>query len=182
MGEKIPDIIVDDGEPGEVHSVVRNLIKQLEDKKTVPLPLDAIDGGEEDSAAPGTVGDGEWVNIRNGVTVDSGSAAFVLPVKWLPGIPMEKSKGSMAGQEFIGATGKVATNMGQKLVKFRTNLGQDRGMTFQCTDVNKALACVAGIADGPAVGEEHQLFLAQKGASLFRKSWLLSYCLKTSRK
>ena len=78
------------------------------------LPLDAIDEGEHDVAAPGTVGDGGWVKLRNGIIVDSGSAAFVLPVKWLPGIPMEHLEGSIAGPEFIGATGKVAKNMGQK--------------------------------------------------------------------
>ena len=49
------------------------------------------------------------------------------------------------------------------MVKFRTNIGQNRGMTFQCTDVNKALACVAGIADGPAVGEENLLIFSTRG-------------------
>ena len=147
-GEEMPEMTEHSEDVGGVHSVVRDLNEQL--SVVERLPLDAIDNGAHDVAAPGTIGDGEWVQIRNGITVDSGSAAFVLPTKWLPGIPMEESSGSRSGQEFIGATGKVARNTGREFVKVKTNIGQDRAMAVQCTDVNQALACVACIADVPS--------------------------------
>ena len=42
---------------------------------------------------------------RMGITVDSGAGAFVMPEIWFPGIPTKPSRGSIAGQKFIGATG-----------------------------------------------------------------------------
>ena len=44
------------------------------------------DHKDDDENCPGVIGDGEWVAIRRGITIDSGSAAFVMPESWLPGI------------------------------------------------------------------------------------------------
>ena len=64
---------------------------------------------------------------------------------------------------FVGATGKTALNIGQKGVEFKTNAGQDRRCTFQCSDVNKILACVAGLAEGGGLGQENLVIFSTRG-------------------
>ena len=105
----------------------------------------------------------EYVKFKKGITMDRGSAAFVLPEAWLPGLALKLSKGSLAGQAFVGATGKTTPNKGQKKAEFYTDAGQQRGMVFQCADVNKPLACVAGVADGLAKGKENLASFGSKG-------------------
>ena len=64
-------------------------------------------------------------------------------------------------------------------MEFVTRDGQDRALTFQCADVNKMLACIAGIADaGNGI-----LFLADSGhilkldaETLRRVKELISHC------
>ena len=56
----------------------------------------------DDEEVLGTVGDGTWEIIKNGITVGSGRAAFVMPAKWLPGLSIEPSPGSCRGQKFVG--------------------------------------------------------------------------------
>ena len=51
-------------------------------------------------------------------------------------------------QRYVGATGKIVENKGQKFVQWMTNEGQGRSMVFQMTDVNNILACVAQVCDG----------------------------------
>ena len=87
------------------------------------------------------------LRIKNGITMDSGSAAFVMPTRWLPMFELQQSKGSLAGQRYVGATGNVVPNEGEKHVEFVTGDGQDRALTFQCADLNKMLAGIAGVAD-----------------------------------
>ena len=53
-----------------------------------------------------------------------------------------------SNQRYIGATGKIVENKGQKTIQWMTNEGQGRSMVFQMTDVNKILACVAQVCDG----------------------------------
>lgn len=112
---------------------------------------------------PGTIGDGELLRIRRGVTIDSGSAAFAMPETRLPGSGTKPSEGSTYGQTLIGATGKVAANTGETVVGFRTAGGRDPRGTFQASDVNTSLACVAGIADGPRPGEERSPIFPSRG-------------------
>ena len=86
-----------------------------------------------------------YVKIKHGITMDTGSAAFVMPTRWLPMFPLEK--GEKAGQRYVGATGKVVQNEGQKNVRFVTRDHEARELTFQCADVNKMLACVAKVTE-----------------------------------
>ena len=138
----------------EVKNVVRNLITELD-------PI-ADDEGDRDDC-PGTTGDGKYLKIRNGITIDSGAGAFVMPESWFPGVPTMPSKGSLAGQRFVGATGKKTANTGQKNLQFTIMSGQERRGTFQTSDVNTILASVGGIADGPEAGSENYIIFGPKG-------------------
>ena len=60
---------------------------------------------------------------------------------------LEASEGSKRGQNFIAATGQGTKNEGQRTVKFSTDDGKRRRMTFQVAQVNKILASLAGICD-----------------------------------
>ncbi len=52
---------------------------------------------------PERSGPGEWVRTRDGFAVDSGSAALVMPTKWLHGIAANPWQASKRGQTFAGA-------------------------------------------------------------------------------
>ena len=45
-------------------------------------------------ADPGIINEGKWMRIRNGITMDSGSAVFVMPSDWLKMFLLEESAGS----------------------------------------------------------------------------------------
>ena len=90
---------------------------------------------------------GSYVRIKNGITMDTGSAAFVMPTHWLPMFKLEPSEGAAKGQNCVGATGTVVKNEGQLTVKFLTKDKASRQMTFQCAPVNKMLASMSGVAD-----------------------------------
>ena len=108
------------------------------------LPFNTLIEALERDDCPGTVGDGRYLRIKYCLTVDSGSAAFVMPEDWIPGVEKTPSSGSQKGQKLIGAAGKTAPNTGQTNTEFATNGGQYRRCTFQCSKVSKILACVAG--------------------------------------
>ena len=111
-----------------------------------PLDVDAFEEGDKPAAeGDGMEGDGEWVRVRNGINMDTCSAANVMPLAWLPQFEVEPGKSK---QRYVGATGKVVNNKGQRTLKWFTNEGQGRSMVFQMTDVNKILACVAQVCDG----------------------------------
>ena len=109
-----------------------------------------IDGLNDEDSRPVASGDGmedggDWVRVRNGIGMDTCCAANVMPYSWLPQIKTEAGK---SRQRYIGATGKIVENKGQKTIQWMTNEGQGRSMVFQMTDVNKILACVAQVCDG----------------------------------
>ena len=96
--------------PG-VHDVVRALDyeerghvertegMQVDEEEEDVAPLLALSDSSVDRIdCPGAVGDGEWLKVRNGITVDSGSAAFVMPTSWFPGchysLPLGARKGN----------------------------------------------------------------------------------------
>ena len=94
-----------------------------------------------------TEGEGKWIKVRNGITLDSGCSVFVIPSDWLKWFVLEASEGSRRGQKFIAATCQGIKNEGQRTVKFSTEDGKRRRMTFQVAQVNNILASVAGICD-----------------------------------
>ena len=95
------------------------------------------------------IGDGKWLRIRNGITMDSGSSVFVIPSGWLTMFPAEESEGSRKRQTYTAAAkdGKPIINEGQKTIKFITDEGQKKKMVCQIAKVNKILASIAAICD-----------------------------------
>ena len=131
---------------------VKITIEAIERRKRVedgddPVPVDGLDDDADKPVAngDGMDGDGDWVRIRNGIGMDTCCAANVMPYSWLPQLVTEPGK---SRQRYIGATGKIVQNKGQKTIQWMTNEGQGRSVVFQMTDVSKILACVAQVCDG----------------------------------
>ena len=59
-----------------------------------------------------------YLKIKRGITIDSGSAAFGMPTRWLPMFNLETSE--TQGQAYVGATGKIAKTERQNVVDFMT--------------------------------------------------------------
>ena len=72
------------------------------------MPL--VGSHEDRDDCPATSRDGKYSKVRHGISIDSGSAAFVMPESGLPGSPKQPSEGSTIGQKFIGATGEITEN------------------------------------------------------------------------
>ena len=106
-----------------------------------PLSLDKLPPGME------LIGEGEWVRVKGGMTLDSGCSVFAMPSRWLRHLDLEPSEGSRRGQKFIAASNHEVKNEGQRTVRFRTLDGSRRQMVFQVAAVNKILASIAGICD-----------------------------------
>ena len=106
--------------------------------------------GEQDKGAlSGLIKEGKWMRVRNGITMDSGCAVFVMPSDWLTMFALEESEGSKAGQTYVAAAkdGKPIKNEGQRTIKFFTLEGERKKLTCQVAGVNKILASVALIWD-----------------------------------
>ena len=61
-------------------------------------------------------------------------------------------------------------NDGPKQMVFRVTNGSERACTFQCSDVNKMLACVAGLCDGPSKGAENLVIFSSRGGCIVPES------------
>ena len=96
------------------------------------------------------IDEGDFFRIRNGVTMDSGSAVFVMPTGWLRMFALSESAGSKRGQKHQAAAkgSEPILNEGERTVKFVTADGAQRHMTCEVADVNKILASVGVICDG----------------------------------
>ena len=105
-----------------------------------------FDADEKDE---GLMGEGKWLRIRNGITMDSGSSVFVVPSGWLKMFVMKESEGSRKGQTYRAASkdGKPIHNEGEKEIKFCLSNGAKRKMVCQVAKVNKILASMGQICD-----------------------------------
>ena len=105
--------------------------------------------GEPNGKDPSLIGNGRWLRIKNGITVDSGCSVFVVPSDWLKMFKKVESEGQRRGQQFSAAAkdGKPILNEGQKLIDFVTDQGKKKAMLCQVARVNKILASVALICD-----------------------------------
>lgn len=124
--------------------------------------------GDHGGKEPCLVGNGRWLRIKNGVTMDSGSSVFVIPSDWLKMFPMRESEGSRRKQEYTAAAkdSKTIVNEGEKTIEFVTNEGKKKKMVCQVANVNKILASIAGICDKG----NHVLFRADGGDIINLKS------------
>ena len=101
-----------------------------------------IDGMSQED---GMLGSGKWRRIKRGITLDSGSAVFVIPSGWLP--QFLAADGPKKGHRYVAANGNYIINEGENTITFTTAEGQKRKFKFKIADVNKLLASVAGICD-----------------------------------
>ena len=97
----------------------------------------------------GLIGEGKWLRIRNGITMDSGCSVFVVPSGWLKMFAVRESEGQRSGQTFQAAAkgGAPIKNEGEKEIKFVTINGAKRKMVCQIAKVNKMLASIGQICD-----------------------------------
>ena len=93
-----------------------------------------------------TTGDSEIRSVtknREGWTlieaaIDSGAIDNVIPITMLPGVALHESPGSKRRPGFRVANGTKIPNLGQKVVKFQTQKGQGRQISFQVASVPRA--------------------------------------------
>lgn len=100
----------------------------------------------------GVIHEGKWLRLKNGMTMDSGASAFVMPSSWLDMFELRESPGSRRGQMYVAAAkdGKPIRNEGDKVIKFYTKPSRKAArcnLTFQVAAVNNMLASVAGLCD-----------------------------------
>ena len=88
----------------------------------------------------------DWAELPTPLVIDSGAAESVLPVDWCQNYAIKESAGQRAGVTYTAADGNALYNKGEKTLLLSSLDGSDwRKMTFQCTDVNKALGSVSQI-------------------------------------
>ena len=63
------------------------------------------------------------IQIKKGLTIDSGAADHVMPLGWLVWILVVASAGSLRGLHYVAASGTRIPNMGQQTVKILTQNG-----------------------------------------------------------
>ena len=88
----------------------------------------------------------DWQELPKPLVIDSGAGETVMPKTWLQNYPVEESTGSCQGEFYHTADGSRVYNEGQKRVTVSTQDGRnERAMTFQIADVDKALGSVRQI-------------------------------------
>ena len=86
----------------------------------------------------------EWQPLPKPLVVDSGAGETVIPTDWLPKHEIEESVGSRSREYYTTADGTKIYNEGQKCVAVSCMDGtQERSMTFQVAQVDKALGSVS---------------------------------------
>lgn len=107
--ESIDGILDGEDEFGNLVRQLRPGLDHYVERGAELLDVGAVAGGKEDYPdCPGTIGTGDWVRIRNDITIHRWSSAFVMPDTWLPGIELKPSAGSKRGQAFVGVTNNTA--------------------------------------------------------------------------
>ena len=80
------------------------------------------------------------------VVIDSGAAKTVMPTDWFTGHELKETEESRGGQFYVCAGGKEIPNYGERTLTLSTlDCSSIRNMTYQVTDVTKALGSVSKI-------------------------------------
>ena len=88
----------------------------------------------------------EWRLMPRPLVIDSGAAETVLPTDWFTGHELKETEESRGGQFYVCAGGKEIPNYGERTLTLSTlDWSSVRNMTFQATDVTKALGFVSKI-------------------------------------
>ena len=76
----------------------------------------------------------KWVKVR--VTTDSGTAGHVMLETMFPHVKLERKT---SPKEFVAANGEQIKDLGEKSIRFKTNEGVQRCITFRSANVVKPL-------------------------------------------
>ena len=88
----------------------------------------------------------EWKLMPRPLVIDSRAAETVLPTDWFTGHELEETEESRGGQFYVCAGGKEIPSYGERTLTLSTlDWSSVRNMTFQVTDVTKALGSVSKI-------------------------------------
>ena len=103
----------------------------------------------------------EWKLMPRPLVIDSGAAETVLPVDWFTEHKLRETQESRGGQFYVCAGGKEIPNYGERTLTLSTlDWSSVRNMTFQVTDVTKALGSVSKI-----VAHGNKVVFDNQGAS-----------------
>ena len=132
----------------------QNRRKQTHKRRVVSSKLNTRGNGKETSLCPlekgkmlGNTEEGEeWKLMPRPLVIDSGAAETVMPTDWFTGHELKEAEESRGGQFYVCAGGKEITNYGERTLTLSTlDWSSIRNMTFQVTDVTKALGSVSKI-------------------------------------
>ena len=88
----------------------------------------------------------EWKLMPRPQVINSVAAETVMPTDWFTGHELKETEESRGGQFFVCAGGKEIPNYGGRTLTLSTlDWSSSRNMTFQVTDVTKALGSVSKI-------------------------------------
>lgn len=107
---------------------------------------DEVKLNDDELGAAGMVGSGDWVKIKNGITLDSGSCVDIGPGKYLPQFPVEKDESGQK-KNYVAANGSPIKYFGEKTIKFWTDEGMKCKWKFTAAEVNKMLKSVSKTSD-----------------------------------
>ena len=113
--------------------------------------LNARDEGIETDLCPlergkmlGSTEGEEWRLMPRPLVIDSGAAETVLPTDWFTGHELKETEESRGGQFYVCAGGREIPNYGERTITLsKLDWSSVRNMTFQVTDVTKALGSVS---------------------------------------
>ena len=95
----------------------------------------------------------EWKLMPRPLVIDSGAAETVMPTDWFTRHELKETEESRRGQFYVCAGGREIPNYGERTLTL--DWSSIRNMTFQVTDVTKALGSVSKIvAHGNKMGQE----------------------------
>ena len=123
-------------------------------RRSATTRINARDEGSEVDLCPlergkmlGSTEEGEdWRLMPRPLVIDSGAAETVLPTDWFTGHELKETEESRGGQFYVCAGGKEIPNYGERTLTLSTlDWSSVRNMTFQVTDVTKALGSVSKI-------------------------------------
>ena len=107
----------------------------------------------------------EWKLMPRPLVIDSGAAETVMPTDWFTGHELKETEESRGGQFYVCAGGKEIPNYGERTLTLSTlDWSSIRNMTFQVTDVTKALRSVSKI-----VANGNKVVFDRSGSSIENK-------------
>ena len=90
--------------------------------------------------------------------MDSGASASVASASTFPEYETRPSEGSIAGQEFVSASGEVLPNQGEQHVEVVTDEGIPMVTRYQNADVQRPLNAISEFCDAGGIEGQYVIF------------------------